>query len=319
MKLTFLGTSAGKPTKERNVSALALELEQDNKWYLFDCGEGTQHQLMRAHPSVGKLAVIFVTHLHGDHIFGLPGLLASKRLDRALRPLRIYGPKGIAAFVECFTETTFDYLGYDLEIIEYTAGECFVFDRFRVTVLPLVHSIESHAFLIRENDISNRLDEAKLRADGLDPSPLYGELKKGRTVTHEGRVYKPQRYMLEPVRGRSVIIAGDNADPSVLGDALKGLDLLVHECTYTQAVYDALIEKQLHTTARSLGRTSHASGVRSLIATHISPRFGGGPHPLAEIEQEIRASFGGALFIAEDFDVFRLGRDGWIERENMEK
>jgi len=316
MKLTFLGTSAGKPTKERNVSALALQLEQDPHWYLFDCGEGTQHQLLRAHPSVGKLAAIFITHLHGDHIFGLPGLLASKRLDRALRPLRIYGPKGIAAFINCFTDTDADYLGYDLQIIEYTSGEQFVFERFRVTVLPLVHSIESHAFLIKEHDTANRLDEAKLRAHGLEPSPLYGELKRGLTVTAEGRVYEPQEYMLEPVRGRSLLIAGDNAEPSVLGAALEGLDLLVHECTYTQAIYDSLVEKQLHTTARDLGRAAGAFSIGGLIATHISPRFGrGGPHELAEIEQEIRSSYNGPLFIAEDFDVFRLGRDRRIARE----
>jgi len=183
-------------------------------------------------------------------------------------------------------------------------------------VLPLVHSIESHAFLIQENDISNRLDEVKLRSEGLEPSPLYGELKKGRTVTHEGRVYEPQDYMLEPVRGRSVIIAGDNAEPSVLGAALEGVDLLVHECTYTQEIYDGLIEKQLHTTARDLGRAAHAYGVRNLIATHISPRFGsGGAHALTEIEQEIRTSYDSLFFIAGDFDVFRLERDGRMERE----
>ncbi|MEJ2500564.1 MAG: MBL fold metallo-hydrolase, partial [Campylobacterales bacterium] len=99
MKLTFLGTSAGKPTRERNVSALSVEFDQDNKWYLFDCGEATQHQLLRTRPSVGKLAAIFITHLHGDHIFGLPGLLSSKRLDGALRPLTIYGPEGIGKFL----------------------------------------------------------------------------------------------------------------------------------------------------------------------------------------------------------------------------
>ncbi|MCK4875930.1 MAG: MBL fold metallo-hydrolase, partial [Sulfurimonas sp.] len=93
MKLTFLGTSAGKPTKERNVSALALEFDQDNKWYLFDCGEGTQRQIMHSKLHIGKLDTIFITHMHGDHYYGLLGLLSTKKLDVALNPLTIYGPK----------------------------------------------------------------------------------------------------------------------------------------------------------------------------------------------------------------------------------
>ena len=315
MRLTFLGTGAGKPTRERNVSALALAFEQDNKWYLFDCGEGTQHQLLRTRPSVGRLAGIFITHLHGDHIFGLPGLLASKRLDGALRPLHLYGPEGIETFLRCFTDLSFDYLGYELTVTEYASGDTFVFDRFTLMVLPLVHSIESHAFYLKEHDVSNRLDEPKLRAAGLEPSPLYGELKKGRSVTVNGTTYDPRDYMLDPVRGRSVVIAGDNAEPAVLGEALEGLDLLVHECTYTQEVYDALKEKQLHTTARDLGRAAQAHGVRNVIATHISPRFGkSGTYSIEAIRDEIGRAYTGRVFIAEDFDVYTLRRDGTVEK-----
>lgn len=315
MKLTFLGTSAGKPTKERNVSALALEFDQDNKWYLFDCGEATQHQLLRVRPSVGKLAAIFITHLHGDHIFGLPGLLSSKRLDGALRPLTVYGPEGIRKYLECVIDTSCDYLGYALSIVEFKAGETFVFDRFSMTVLPLVHSVESFAFYLRENDISNKLDETKLRADGLKPSPLYGELQKGRSVTFEGRVYEPETYMLEPVVGRKSIIAGDNAEPAVLGRYLDALDLLVHECTYTQEVYDALGERLLHTTARDLGRAAQDGGVKNVIATHISPRYGPhGTHSIEAIRDEIKAQYAGGVFTAEDFDVYALLRGGTVEK-----
>ncbi|MEE8588342.1 MAG: MBL fold metallo-hydrolase, partial [Sulfurimonadaceae bacterium] len=256
MTLTFLGTSAGKPTRERNVSALALEFEQDNKWYLFDCGEATQRQIMQSRLSLGRLDTIFITHLHGDHYYGLPGLLATKKLDGVLKPMTIYGPEGIRTFLECALDVSEAHLGYVLNIIEYKSEESFLFDKFSLKVLPLVHSKESFAFYIKENDITDRLNEEKLRALGLEPSPLYGELKRGESITFQGKALDPKAYMLEPVIGRSLIIAGDNSTPEVLGSYLKDLDLLVHECTYTQEVYDNLAKKVLHTTAKELGITA---------------------------------------------------------------
>jgi len=160
VQLTFFGTSAGKPTKERNVSAVGLEFSQDDKWYLFDCGEATQHQIMKSRLSSGKLATIFITHLHGDHYFGLPGLLSSKKLDASVRPLSIYGPKGIKRFIECVMNISFENLGYTLDIIEFDANDTFVFDKFSLKVLALEHSVESFAFYIKENDMTNKIDRS---------------------------------------------------------------------------------------------------------------------------------------------------------------
>lgn len=316
MQLTFLGTGAGKPSKERNVSALGLEFEQDNKWYLFDCGEATQHQIMRSSLRVGKLDTIFITHLHGDHYYGLLGLLSSKKLDKAFNPLTIYGPKGIRVFIGCaFADISFGHLGYHLKIIEYEAGESFVFDRFSLKVLPLVHSVESVAFYIKENDTSNKLNEEKLRAEGLEPSPLYGELKRGKSIVFQGKQLEPEAFMLETVQGRSLIIAGDNSRPSVLGNYLDGLDLLVHECTYTQDVYDRLPEKVLHTTAKDLGEAAEEKHVRNLIATHINPRYSSNSKlGIAMVYNEIREGYSGRLFIANDFDVYRVGKDRVVRK-----
>ena len=314
MQLTFLGTSAGKPTKERNVSALALEFDQDNKWYLFDCGEATQHQIMRSRLSIGKLDTIFITHLHGDHYYGLPGLLSSKKLDKALRPLNIYGPKGIKKFLECVLNVSEEHLGYVLEIREFEADETFVFDKFTLKVLPLVHSIESFSFYIKENDISNKLNEKKLRAIGLEPSPLYGELKRGKSITFQGEKLEPKEFMLDPVVGRKLIIAGDNSRPDILGKYLEDLDLLVHECTYTQETYDNLPVKVLHTTAKDLGRAVQEKRVKNLIANHINPRYNKNSTMGVElIYNEIKHNYKGRLFIANDFDVYRLGRDSVVE------
>lgn len=315
MQLTFLGTSAGKPTKERNVSALALEFEQDNKWYLFDCGEATQHQIIRSRLYIGKLDTIFITHMHGDHYYGLPGLLASKKLDAALKPLNIYGPKGIKKFLECIMDVSPERLGYRLEIIEFEAEETFVFDKFSLKVLALEHSIESFAFYIKENDIGDKLNEEKLRSIGLEPSPFYGELQRGNSVFFQGKKLEPREFTLEPIRGRSLIIAGDNSRPDLLERYLDDLDLLVHECTYTQEDYDHLQVKVLHTTAKELGRVVQKMRVKNLIASHINPRYNKKSTMGVEVVyNEIKDSYKGRLFIADDFDVYRLGRNSIVEK-----
>lgn len=313
MKLTFLGTSAGKPTKERNVSALALEFDQDNKWYLFDCGEGTQRQIMHTRLHIGKLDTIFITHMHGDHYYGLPGLLSTKKLDVALNTLTIYGPKGIKKFLECAVDISEANLGYTVNVTEYIHEEEFVFDKFSLKVLPLVHSKESSAFYIKENDISNRLDEEKLREAGLEPSPIYGELKRGKSISFQGKKLDPKEFMLEAILGRTLIIAGDNAKPDILDKYLQNLDLLVHECTYTQEVYDNLLEKVMHTTAKALGITAQKKQVKNLIANHINPRYNkNNTSHVDTIYDEIKCNYDGNLFIANDFDVYYLSREKLI-------
>ncbi len=315
MQLTFLGTSAGKPTKERNISALALEFEQDNKWYLFDCGEATQHQILKSRLSIGKLDTIFITHMHGDHYYGLPGLLSSKKLDTAFRPLRVYGPTGIKKFLECVIDISFENLGYTLEIIEFQAEETFRFEKFSLKILALEHSIESFAFYIKENDITNKLNEEKLRSAGLEPSPLYGELQKGNCITFQGKKLEPREYMLPPVRGRTLIIAGDNSRPDILGRYLEKIDLLIHECTYTQKDYDHLQVKVLHTTAKDLGKAVQERHVKNVIASHINPRYSNyGTDGVDLIYDEIKQYYRGRVFIANDLDVYRLSRDGMVEK-----
>lgn len=309
MKLTFLGTSGGKPTKQRNVSALGLEFDQDNKWYLFDCGEGTQRQLMHTHLKIGKLDTIFITHMHGDHYYGLPGLLSTKKLDVALNPLTIYGPKGLKNFLECALDTSVENLGYTLDIIEYDIEFELLFDKFTLKILPLVHSKDSHAFYIKENDVSNKLDEEKLKKIGLEPSPLYAELKRGKTIDFQGKNLNPKEFMIDTIQGRSLIIAGDNAKPSILDKYLHNLDLLIHESTFTQAVYDSLEKKVLHTTAKELGVTAQKWRVKNMIANHISPRYSkNATLDINLIYEEIKNSFKGNLFIANDFDIYYLDR-----------
>ena len=295
MKLTFLGTSAGRPTKERNVSAIALEVENEKGWYLFDCGEGTQQQILKTKLSIYKLKTIFITHIHGDHVYGLFGLITSRMLDKCTESLKIYVPKGVKEMVEAVVDTSREHLGYELEFIEIYGGFEEEFENFRVKVLPLIHSVPSYAFYIQQKD-KITLDAKKLQNDGLNPSPLYQEIKNGRDLEVEGRKYIAKNY-LQNTPGKRMIIAGDNAEPDILGKYLKNLDLLVHEATYLEEDFIRLEKKYLHTTAKELGRIAEEFGVKKLAATHISPRYEGN-----EILKEIKTEYKGEVIVAKDFD-----------------
>jgi ribonuclease Z len=302
MKFLFFGTSAGKPTKQRNVSSLAMEFENDDKWYLFDCGEATQHQILKSRLSSAKLDTIFITHLHGDHVYGIFGLITSRMLDKITKPLTIYGPKGLKNLISSVVDISFEHLGYELTINEIYAGAEIIFDKFKVIVLPLMHSVETFAYYIKENDISNKINQEKLINDGLKPCALYGEIKKGKDVEFNGKKYLAKDYLLEPILGQKVIIAGDNANPEILCPYLENLDLLIHESTYTQEIFDNMQTKYMHTTAKNLAIVSQKYNVKNLIATHISPRFTTNEPILDEIKQYYSYN----AFVANDFNEFEL-------------
>ena len=316
MKFIFLGTSAGRPTRDRNLSALALSMENEQGWYLFDCGEATQHQILKSSLKSGNLKNIFITHLHGDHYYGLLGLIDSFKMDNRRDDLNIYAPKGLKKFLECALDISFEKLGYKLKVIEFESYDKFKFEKFSIKVLPLYHSKESFAFYIKEYDKSNSLDEEKLKKDGLQPSKFYGEIKKGREVFVNGKLYKPSDYFLDPIKGRRVMICGDNAKPELLKEYLNNIDLLVHEATYTKDVYENLPVKVLHSTALDVGKVAKEANVKNLIITHISPRYNDrGNHPLKLLGDEVRLNYGGNFFIAYDFAQFYLDHFGALKEE----
>ncbi len=309
-----MGTSAGKPTSERNVSSLALRLEQSSSWALFDCGEATQHQIMKSSVSLGKIDEIFITHLHGDHFFGILGILSTRKMEEIKSRLRIFAPKGIEEFLKTASKISqLDLTG--VEITEIEEGKRYFSNSFEVETVKLSHSIESYAFVVREPPKSAKLDEEKLKSEGVFPSPIYGELKKGKSVVlQDGRVINGKNYLLKPQRGRVVIIAGDNEDPFLLCPFMKEADLLIHEATYTQEIFDSLKKKQRHTTAKNLALAAKKCGLKNLIATHISARYTfkerrSSKH-VSEVENEIKRYFEGVSFVAKDFDAYRLERDG---------
>jgi ribonuclease Z len=304
MELIFLGTSAGVPTRQRNVSAIALRPEQRRGWYLFDCGEGTQHQILRSELSLYSLEKLFITHLHGDHIYGIFGLLASRGMLMAESPLEIYGPPGLKELLGTVLRLSQLNLPYELEIHELDGGEELDLGLFTLRVLPLSHSITCYGYCLAEADRPGRFDPERARELGIPEGPLWGRLQRGESLRIDGRRITPEM-LLGPSRpGRRIAIAGDNDRPERFA-ACAPLDLLVHEATYLQKDFDHLPRKFKHSTARQLGAAAAAIGVRHLVATHFSPRYDS-QGDLERIAQEIRENYEGKLTLAEDLMKVKL-------------
>ena len=305
MELTFLGTSAGVPTRERNVSALALRLSQRRGWLLFDCGEGTQHRILRTPLSLYTLEKIFISHLHGDHVYGLWGLLASRGMLLCDAPLELYGPPGLNALVEGVRRLSQLNLPYELRIRELSGGECLDFDGYTVRVLPLSHSITSYGYCLVEAERPGRFDPEAARRLGIPEGPLWGRIQRGESLRlPDGRRIDPSEILGPSRPGRRLAIAGDNDQPERFASCAP-LDLLVHEATYLQEDFDHLPRKFQHTTALQLGRAAEAMGVGHLVATHFSPRYDS-DGDLRRFEEEIHRHYRGRLTLARDMLTLRL-------------
>ena len=300
VELTFLGTSAGVPTRSRNVSALAMRLQNSREWMLFDCGEGTQHQIMKTSLSVYNLSRVFITHLHGDHVYGLCGLLASRGMTRAESPLEIYGPEGLREMLETVMRLSQLNLPFDLRIFEISEGTLLRYEGFTMETVPLSHSIASYGFVLTFDDRPGRFDVKKAKRLGIPEGPLYARLKRGETVTlPDGRTIEGSSLVGEPLRGKRIAIGGDNDDP-LLFAPWAPFDLMIHEATYTQKDFDNLPRKFRHTTARQLAEAARKMGVKRLILNHISPRYDKNGR-ISELMEEAEKHFDGEIAIAYDF------------------
>jgi len=300
MELIFLGTSAGVPTRSRNVTAILLDLQQPTRsgLWLFDCGEGTQHQLLRTAYHPGKLDKIFITHLHGDHLFGLPGLLCSRSMAGNPNPLTIYGPAGIAEFVETTLRLSGSWTDFPLEVVEITEGELFDDGDFRVSAHPLAHPLECYGYRIEAHDKPGALDAAALIADGVKPGPLFQHLKQGETVTLEdGREINGQRYLSAPQPGRKLAIFGDTSPCDGALRLAQGVDVMVHEATL-EAAMEEKANGRGHSSTRQAAQLARDANAGKLIITHVSSRYdaAGCARLLAEC-REVFAS----CELAEDF------------------
>lgn len=354
LKLTFLGTSAGVPTKQRNVTALAIEClnphtsgvqqesrQQNNQnkksrpWVLIDCGEGTQQQLLHTKLSLHQLAAICITHVHGDHCYGLPGLLASAAMSGRRDTLTLIGPKAIATLLEAITATTELYLPFALNFIAIEEVLAEQGDANKVSIslsdqqqldidiTLLSHRVASHAFGITQTISRRTLNTDKLMADGIPASALWGKLQQGEDVTTEdNRQLHSVDYVDEEIQRTRVVVAGDNDTPNCLRKAIIDADLLVHEATYTHEVLTKIQAKNpdydpMHSSAQLLGKFAQGARLKNLILTHFSARYQGFDNPnsktpnMANIRLDAESVYKGNLWLAADFDQYMV--DGAVE------
>lgn len=308
MELQFLGTGAGVPAKMRNVSSIALKLlDERNEIWLFDCGEATQQQILNTTIRPGKIKKIFITHLHGDHIFGLPGLLTSRSFQGGEDELTVYGPKGIKRFIDASISVSYSKLSYPLKVIEFEEdGVLFSDQQFRVEAMKLEHGIPSYGFRITEADQIGELKADELKALGVPLGPVFGRLKRGEVVTLEdGRVIDGKDYVSEDIKGRIVVICGDTRfTPKTIALA-QNANVLVHEATY-KADKEKTARQHFHSTSKQAATIALEANVQQLYLTHISARYLG--HQVSQLEQEACKVFLQTK-VVKDFDTFTIGRN----------
>lgn len=263
------------PSKRRNVTSVVLNLlAERGSYWMFDCGEGTQHQALHSPVKIGKLEKLFITHLHGDHIYGLPGALTSRSYQGGDTPLTIYGPKGIQSFVQHALDVSSAHLAYALHFVEIEEeGVVFADDKFEVSAKRLEHRIESWGYRIVERDLPGKLQTDKLKAYGIPSGPLYGKLKEGGSITlADGTVVHGSDVIGPPVPGRTVVIVGDTKYCDGARELARGADVLVHESTFAQNRQELALAYD-HSTSVDAARIANEAQAGTLILTHISSRY----------------------------------------------
>lgn len=299
LSVTFLGTSASRPTVERNVPGLAVTREGET--FLVDCGEGTQRQMMRYGVSFA-LHEIFFTHFHADHFLGVIGLVRTFGLQGRTDPLHLYGPKGAKRILGEALKLGVDRIPFGVELHEVKPGDVIreagnaKREAYDIRVFGTEHGAPSVGYALAEHERRGRFDPEKARAAGIPEGPLWGKLTKGETITtDDGRQIAPAAFVGPNRPGRLLVITGDTRPCAGVVDAAQGADLLIHEATFAEEEKDRAKDTN-HSTALEAAQVALAAKAKKLVLVHLSARYSVAPE---ELLTEAKTVFGETI-VAKD-------------------
>jgi ribonuclease Z len=279
LNVIFLGTAGSLPTPERNPSAVLINRE--GKLILFDCGEGTQRQMMRARTGMMRLNYIFLSHLHADHILGIPGLLETMAFQDRENPLTIAGPVRTVELVERFNSLGYYSRNFEIRAMELAPGDIIKMAGYQVTAIETYHSIPSLGYCLEEDQRLGRFNRDEAIALGIPPGPLFGMLQHGQIIEVNGRSIAPDQIMGLPRPGRKVVYTGDTRPCQQVEEASKNADLLIHDGALAEDLAGWAVETR-HSTAKEAAQLAKRANVRQLVLTHISSRYSQDISPLID-------------------------------------
>jgi ribonuclease Z len=321
LQITFLGTSSGVPTRSRNVSSIALRLPQRAEVWLFDCGESTQHQFLKSDFKSSQIRRIFVTHMHGDHIFGLPGLLASCGMaGTGQQQIDIYGPPELAPYLEACRRYSKTQSSYPIKVHISEPGKVYEDDDYIVTCARLKHRIPAHGYRVTEKDRTGHFDVKRAAALGIPPGPLYGKLKRGERVTlADGRKINGADLCGPTIIGRKFTYCTDTVFCESAIELADQADVLIHEATFAHQDAD-LAYQRMHSTSTMAAQVALSAQVKQLIMTHFSPRYApGNSIQLSDLLSEAQSIFPNTI-LAKDFLIYDIPAHGDVaETQSQDK
>ena len=296
LDVLFVGTAGSAPTAGRGLPAVLVR--RGGERMLFDCGEGTQRQLLRSGVGLIELEEVFVTHFHADHFLGLPGMLKTFALRGRERPLTVYGPPGLRALFQALRPLV-GRTNFDLSLVELEPNQELERDGYRIAAFESRHSVRAYGYALVEHERLGRFDDARAIELGVRPGPDFGRLHRGEPVQGAAGEVLSEQVVGAPRPGRKLVITGDSAPSEMTAAAAHRADLLVHEATFSHEEADRASETG-HSTARQAAELAREAGVKLLALIHVSPRYAG-----PDLRDEARAVFERTI-VPRDFDRVEL-------------